>query len=60
MSQRNYEISCFSQDQYGVSQRTEYMESIIRDMRAKNFNTLAKEQFDIDLFENEPETLPDS
>ena len=60
MSQRNYEINCFSQDQYGVSRRTEYMESIITDMRAKDFNNLAKEQFDIDLFEHDPETLPDS
>ena len=60
MSQRNYEISCFSQDQYGVSRRTEYMESIITDMRSKDFNNLAKEQFDIDLFEHDPETLPDS
>ena len=60
MSQRNYEINCFSQDQYGVSKRTEHMESILKDMRAKNFNDLAKQQFDIDLYENEPETLPDS
>ena len=34
MSQRNYEISCFSQDQYGVSKRTEYMQSIMNDMKA--------------------------
>ena len=60
MSQRNYEISCFSQDQYGVSKRTEYMQSIMNDMKAKNFSNLVKEQFDIDIFENEPETLPDS
>ena len=60
MSQRNYEINAFSQDQYGVSKRTEYMESMLRDMRAKNFNDLAKQQFDIDLYENDPDTLPDT
>tara|TARA_R110000851_G_scaffold5053_3_gene21112 strand:- start:1671 stop:4079 length:2409 start_codon:yes stop_codon:yes gene_type:complete len=60
MSQRNYEISCFSQDQYGVSKRTEYMQSIMNDMKAKNFSNLVKEQFDIDIFDNEPETLPDN
>tara|TARA_R100001594_G_scaffold31640_1_gene58922 strand:+ start:565 stop:2961 length:2397 start_codon:yes stop_codon:yes gene_type:complete len=60
MAQRNYEINCFSQDQYGVSERTEYMESILRDMRAKEFNNMVKSSFDIDLYENEPEKLPDT
>jgi hypothetical protein len=60
MSQRNYEISCFSQDQYGVSKRTEYMESIIRDMKAKEYSNLVQEQFGIDIFDNKPETLPDT
>ena len=60
MAQRNYEINCFAQDQYGVSKRTEYMESILRDIRAKEFNNMVKQSFDIDLYENEPEKLPDS
>jgi len=60
MSQRNYEINAFSQDQYGVSKRTEHMESILRDMRTKSFNDLVQSQFDIDLYENDPEKLPDS
>ena len=60
MAQRSYEINCFSQDQYGVSKRTEYMESILRDMRSKNFNEIARTRLDIDLYENEPESLPDT
>jgi len=60
MAQRNYEINCFSQDDYGVSKRTEYMESLLSDMRAREFNDLAKQQFDINLYENDPEKLPDS
>jgi hypothetical protein len=60
MAQRNYEINCFSQDQYGVSERTEYMESILRDMRAKEFNNMVKSSFDIDLYEHELEKLPDT
>jgi len=60
MAQRSYEINCFAQDEYGVSKRTEYMESIIRDMQSKNFTELAKQKFDIDLYENDPETLPNS
>ena len=60
MAQRSYEINCFSQDAYGVSKRTEYMESILRDMRSKEFNNLAKQKFNVDLYENSKETLPDN
>ena len=60
MAQRSYEINCFSQDAFGVSKRTEYMESMLRDMRSKEFNDLAKQQFNIDLYENDKEKLPDT
>ena len=60
MAQRTYEVNCFSQDQYGVSKRTEYMESMIRDMKSREYNDLAKVNFDIDLYENNVDTLPDS
>ncbi len=60
MAQRNYQINCFSQDEYGVSKRTEYMESLLRDMRAKNFDAIIQQQYDIDMKENDPDKLPDS
>ena len=60
MAQRSYEISAFSQDAYGVSKRTEYMESMLRDMRSKEYNDIAKEQFGVDLYENDKEQLPDT
>lgn len=60
MSQRNYEINAYSQDQFGVNKRTEYMESILRDMRAKEYTNLVQEQFGIDISENPSESLPDS
>ena len=60
MAQRSYQINCFSQDEFGVSKRTEYMESMLRDIRAKKFDQIALQQFDIDMRENDPETLPDS
>ena len=60
MAQRNYQVNCFSQDEFGVSKRTEYMESMLRDMRAKSFDNLIKQQYDIDMQENDPEKLPDS
>jgi hypothetical protein len=36
------------------------MESIIRDMQSKDYNDMAKANFNIDLYENDPEELPDS
>ena len=60
MSERMFNIKAYSQDQYGVSKRTEYMESIQRDMAAKVYNDQAAEMFNIDLYENEKEDLPDT
>ena len=58
MAQRNFEISAFSQDQYGVTKRTKYMESILRDMKTKKFNDTAKQLFNIDLYETDQQRLP--
>ena len=60
MSDRNYDINVYSQDPYGVAKRTEYMESILRDMEMKEFDTIAKSQLNMDLAENDPETLPET
>jgi hypothetical protein len=60
LSERSFDIKAYSQDPYGLSKRTKYMESIIRDMQTKELNEYAAEQFGINLFENQPEMLPDS
>jgi len=60
ISERTYDIKAFSQDPYGIYKRTEYMESLLRDMRSKDFNNIAAETMNIDLYENDKETLPDS
>jgi len=60
MSQRSYEVNAFSQDDYGVSKRTEYMESMLRDMRSKEYNDTVQATFGMDMYENNKETLPDT
>ena len=60
MAQRTYEVKAYSQDSYGVSKRTKYMESILRDMRSKSFNDAAKQSLNMDLYENKKEDLPDT
>ena len=58
IAERMYDIKAYSQDPYGVNKRTEYMESIVRDMKMKSVDAYVKENFNLDLTENDPETLP--
>jgi hypothetical protein len=60
IAERTYDIKAYSQDSYGVSKRTEYMEGILADMRAKELNDFAEEAFGIDLTESKAEVLPDT
>ena len=60
MAQRTYSVKAFSQDSYGISKRTEYMESMMRDMKAKEYNDAAMASLNMDLYENKKEDLPDS
>jgi len=60
IAERTYDIKAYSQDAYGVSKRTEYMESILADMRTKDLDAFSKQAFGISLAENDPATLPDS
>ena len=60
MAQRTYEVKAYSQDSYGVSKRTEYMESILRDMRTSEFNDKVQDNFGVNLYQNKKEDLPDT
>ena len=60
ISGRSFDIKAYSQDPYGVYQRSEYLESIIRDIQTKEINEFVQAEFGINLFENKPETLPES
>ncbi len=60
IADRAFDLTAYSQDPYGISKRTAYMESIIRDLQTEELNIFAQEQFGINLFENNPKKLPDS
>ena len=60
IAERTYDIKAYSQDPYGIEKRTKYMESILRDMKTQDLNAFVQEKFDINLFENDPSTLPSS
>jgi hypothetical protein len=60
IAERTYDIKAYSQDPYGIAKRTAYMDSILSDMRSKDIADFAAEAFDLDLYENDPATLPQS
>ena len=60
IAERTYDIKAYSQDPFGVSKRTEYMESVLRDMQTREFNDMAQQEFNIDLYENDKDELPDT
>ena len=60
IAERMYDIKAYSQDPFGVQKRTEYMESIVRDMKMKSIDQYVRENFNLDLSENDPETLPEN
>ena len=60
IAERTYDIKAYSQDPASIQKRTSYMESIVKDMRTRNFSESLQEQFGINIFENNPDTLPEN
>tara|TARA_R110000764_G_scaffold85822_1_gene166478 strand:+ start:93 stop:2468 length:2376 start_codon:yes stop_codon:yes gene_type:complete len=60
MAERMYDIKAYSQDPYGVSKRTAYMDSVLKDVRTQELNQLSQQAFGIPLNENPKETLPET
>ena len=60
ISERTFDIKAYSQDPYGVSKRTKYMESILADMQTRELNEFAEERFGVTIATTPPEQLPDS
>ena len=47
ISERTYDIKAYSQDPFGVQKRTEYMQSILDDMRTQEINDFADQELKI-------------
>ena len=58
ISERTYDVKAYSQDPFGVEMRTEYMESILRDLRSKQYTDLIMAQTGVDLSENDMADMP--
>ena len=60
IAERVYDIKAYSQDPYGVSKRTAYMEELLIDMQNKELNEYTKSAFGVDIMNTNVEELPDT
>jgi len=60
IAERVYDIKAYSQDPYGVSKRTAYMEKILRDMENKEDNKFTQEAFGVSIIDTPEDELPES
>ena len=60
IAERTYDIRAYSQDPFGVAKRTQYMESILKDMRLKEFNNAVLSQLNLNIRDSKIEELPET
>ena len=58
IAERLYDVKAYSQDPFGVTKRTEYMQRIENDMKLKEFEKFAKDNFGLDTRESGIKDLP--
>ena len=60
IAERTYDIKAYSQDPYGAGKRLEYMQSMLDDIESRDINDFVQENTGLDIYENNPEDLPES
>tara|TARA_R110000782_G_scaffold42857_4_gene97086 strand:- start:594 stop:3017 length:2424 start_codon:yes stop_codon:yes gene_type:complete len=60
ISERQYSIKAYSQDPFGVEKRTTYMEGILKDMKAKEFDEMANNLMNMDFKQKTEEDAPET
>ena len=58
IAERAYDLKAYSVDNISTEKRTKYVQSILRDMGNAEYYNAAQQLLGIDMFENDPETLP--
>ena len=59
IAERTYDIKAYSQDPFGMNQRTDYAEAMMADIRMRDFDTYAA-GFGIDLTESNVDDMPET
>ena len=60
ISQRPYEITCYSQDPNSMQKRTAYIESMLSDMRNRELFNALDQDLGVNMFQNDPNKVPAS
>ena len=60
IGERLYDIKAYSQDQASIDVRTDYVNSIVRDMQNKELFDNVQQQFGLNMYNNPIETLPET
>ena len=60
MSERSYDIKAYSQDNASIKKRSDYVESMMRDMQTREISDQIQAQLGIDVYENDKEKLPET
>ena len=60
IAERTYDIKAYSQDPFGVKQRTDYMQGIMDDMATKDISDFSLEQFGINIANTPSDQLPEN
>jgi len=60
MSDRLYDIKAFSQDPSSIAERTQYVESLLRDMAIKDFAGNIQNTLGVNTLANDPDAIPDT
>ena len=60
IGERAYDIKAYSQDPNSIQKRTEYVESIVRDMQSREISDQIQQQLGINVYENDKDSLPET
>ena len=60
IAERTYDVKAYSQDPASIQKRTKYVESLLKDMRTREFSDSVYNEFGINIYENDPDTLPEN
>ena len=60
IAERTYDIKAYSQSPNGVEKRTKYMETVLSDMKNKDFDVMTSQLFGVDTKQSEEQELPET
>ena len=58
IGERVYKLNSYSQDPSSLQERTDYIKSVVEDMKTKDFKQTLLDNTGVDMFKNNPEELP--